>query len=219
MLYENTVVILGYKLGDTNLKAILSEYNTYANDNHNTLNIFFVTRNSVQQELKDYYCRSFGIQVIEGMEIKDFFQQVNNRISDAEKAKEFTDDIHYRLSNDKGNDWGTICNEEHLKIENSFYEIYNAAFSSSRANNAKIEEIITTIFTMKRNLTRQDGAWEQYAHLAKWLIYLLSKMKLQKNMPFTKNILEVVEFSFLNMRKGYTFDPCCQFRTVKLGRF
>ena len=28
MLYENTVVILGYKLGDTNLKAILSEYNT-----------------------------------------------------------------------------------------------------------------------------------------------------------------------------------------------
>ena len=64
ILHENTVVILGYSLGDTNLKSILSDYKGFSRSNVIGGNIILVSRDGVAQHIKDYYAHSFGIRVL-----------------------------------------------------------------------------------------------------------------------------------------------------------
>ena len=72
LLHENTVVILGYSLSDTNLKAILSDYRDFSRDHLIGSSVFLVSRSPVSQYLKDYYSYCYGIRVLDNIEIHDF---------------------------------------------------------------------------------------------------------------------------------------------------
>ena len=77
-LHENLVVILGYSLSDTNLKAIINEYKGFKSKQYIPSNIIFISREEVSQPTKDYYLSCFGIRVVGGVEIEQFFEKINN---------------------------------------------------------------------------------------------------------------------------------------------
>lgn len=83
LLHENTVVILGYSLGDTNLKAILNDYLGFVRDHKVSNSIFFVSRKQVPQEIIDYYFSCYGIRVIEETEVEAFFEALNLQLPEA----------------------------------------------------------------------------------------------------------------------------------------
>lgn len=68
VLHENTVVILGYSLGDTNLKAIISDYKGFSKSHVIGSNLFLISRSAVTQYIKDYYAHCYGIRVLDQME-------------------------------------------------------------------------------------------------------------------------------------------------------
>ena len=65
VLHENTTVILGYSLGDTNLKAIINDYKGFSKSHVVGSNIFLISRNAVDQNVKDYYSHCYGIRVLD----------------------------------------------------------------------------------------------------------------------------------------------------------
>ena len=86
VLHENTVLILGYSLGDTNLKAILSDYSGFWRNHSVGSSIFFVSRSKVPQPIADYYAACFGIRVIDETEVEEFFAKVEGKFDAAVHA-------------------------------------------------------------------------------------------------------------------------------------
>ena len=84
VLHENTVVILGYSLGDTNLKAILSDYRGFSRNYAISSNLFLISRGIVDQYVKNYYVNCYGIRVIDRIEIHHFFNKLNSSIIEAQ---------------------------------------------------------------------------------------------------------------------------------------
>ena len=87
VLHENTVVILGYSLGDTNLKAIISDYKGFSKNHVIGSNIFLVSRSKVGQSIKDYYAHCYGIRVIDETEHHEFFEKLNAELPRADNCK------------------------------------------------------------------------------------------------------------------------------------
>lgn len=90
ILHENTVVILGYSLGDTNLKSILSDYKGFSRTNVISGSIFLVSRSPVEQHIKDYYSHSFGIRVLDQITVHQFFTTVSQNLPSAHKCGEIS---------------------------------------------------------------------------------------------------------------------------------
>lgn len=175
VLHENTIVILGYSLGDTNLKAIISDYKGFSRNHVIGSNIFLVSRSAVDQSVKDYYAHCYGIRVIDSTEVNTFFQSLNAYLPSAEKCTESS----------IGNIRKVVFGKQEftkgfLRIENTFYEI----ISSISAIGVSIEhpEVVRSlgkIVEYKSELTNENNAWEQYEHLARWLIYLGSILEIE----------------------------------------
>ena len=87
-LHENLVVILGYSLSDTNLKAIINEYKGFSSEQYIPSNIIFISRGKISQPTKDYYLSCFGIRVVGGVEIEQFFKKINDTIEDVNKKRD-----------------------------------------------------------------------------------------------------------------------------------
>ncbi|MFB2602631.1 SIR2 family protein, partial [Rhizobium phaseoli] len=73
VLHENTVVIIGYSLWDTNLKSILSDYRGFVRNHVVSNSVFLVSRKPVDQRISDYYSNCYGIRVISNTEVEEFF--------------------------------------------------------------------------------------------------------------------------------------------------
>ena len=101
VLHENTVVILGYSLGDTNLKAIISDYKGFSRSHFIGSNIFFISRSEVKKHIKDYYSYCYGIRVIDNTDIHDFFRKLNSKVPEAEKCLESSIDNIKKVVYDK----------------------------------------------------------------------------------------------------------------------
>jgi hypothetical protein len=168
ILHENTIVMLGYSLGDTNLKSIINEYRVFARNNGEYPNLFFVTREFVDQRIKDYYSHCYGIRVVENTEILTFFQRLNAGIAKADGRVEVVSaTVREALRLDGPFD------EAYIRDAESFYEIiYAVAAIGAAVNNSKVVSMIGRIIAQKTDLTYQNNAWDQYNHLADWLIYL-----------------------------------------------
>ena len=85
LMAEQTVLFLGYALGDPNLKAVLHEFRR---SNFATLsrgNLFYVTRSTVPQYLKDHFEISFGLFVIDKSSIDQVLQGIEREFPEAEK--------------------------------------------------------------------------------------------------------------------------------------
>lgn len=174
-LHENTVVILGYSLGDTNLKSILSDYKGFSRTHTIGSNIFLVSRSPISSYVKDYYAHCYGIRVIDGVEVRDFFTSLNSKIPEAEKVFEESIGNIRKVVFDKHQYLPT-----YLTLENSFYEIVAALGAVGLSiDDPRVVAALGKIIESKVDLTRVDGAWEQYEHLASWLVYLASILELR----------------------------------------
>lgn len=170
VLHENTVVILGYSLGDTNLKAIISDYRGFSKTHVIGSNIFLISRSRVDQHIKDYYSHCYGIRVIDKMGIHEFFENLNKSIPKVDEiAKQSIANIRKVVYE------GAKFKKEFLKLEDSFYRIISSLSAEGLSlKNARVVSVLGEIIDTKRGLTQADGAWEQYEQLARWLTYFAS---------------------------------------------
>ncbi len=204
VLHENTVVILGYSLGDTNLKAIISDYKGFSKSHVIGLNIFLVSRSKVDQEIKDYYSHCYGIRVLDQLELSDFFKDLNKKIPEIEDVVDKSLKSIRRVIYD-----GNTFKTKYLKLEDSFLRIISSIFAEGLSlEDKKVVKTIGKIIETKTDLTRENNAWEQYEHLAKWLIYLGSILEI-KNTSIEELYLKAVLRSMKTMSKelyiGYSW--------------
>lgn len=204
ILHENTVVILGYSLGDTNLKAIISDYNSVARSHTIGSNIFLVSRGAVPKPIKDYYSNCYGIRVIDEMDVSDFFDNLNSQI---DAAKDCLEGSIENIKKVVGG--GHSFTPKYLSIERSFYEIVSslsaAGFSLGDKN---VVAMFGDIIEKKTDLTRANGAWEQYTHLANWLIYLASILEIggtSIEKEFLKSVKRSMETMSKDLKLGYSW--------------
>jgi len=204
VLHENTVVILGYSLGDANLKSIISDYKGFSKNHVIGSNIFLVSRSKVDQPVKDYYAHCYGIRVIDETECHDFFKKLNSEIPNAEKCAESS------VANIKK----VVFNNHQftkgfLSIENAFYEIVSSiAAVGVSINDKKVVKALGQIIEFKTDLTNGYNAWEQYEHMARWLIYIASILEI-RGTSIEKVFLDATLRSMNSMRKelyiGYSW--------------
>lgn len=176
VLHENTVVILGYSLSDTNLKAIISDYKGFSSNHSVSSNLFLISKDKIDKHIKDYYSHCYGIRVLDQMEIHSFFKQLNLVMPKAEKH------VEKSVENIKKVVYGTShFTNEYLKIEDSFFEIVSSlAAVGMSIKEPKVVSALGKIIETKIKLTHENGAWTQYEHLARWLIHLGSILELKK---------------------------------------
>lgn len=205
VLHENTVVILGYSLGDTNLKAIINEYKAFSKAHVISSNIFLVSRSAVSQYVKDYYYHCYGIRVLDSLQVHDFFFRLNQYMPVAVRcALPSLDNIRQILYH------GQEYTPAHLQAESSFYEIVSS-FSAVGVsiNNPAVVNSIGRIIQAKQILSSVTGAWDQYAHMAKWLVYLGGILEI-KGTSIETLYLSAVQSSMANMTNtfmhGYSWD-------------
>lgn len=197
VLHENTVVILGYSLSDTNLKAIISDYKGFSRDHVIGGNLFLVSRGKVDQFVKDYYAHCYGIRVLDELEVYEFFRQITLAMPEAQKcATSSIENINKVLFE------GHSYAEHYLKVESSFFEIVAAVAAIGRSiNDALVVAALEKILRKKIELTGTPNAWEQYEHLARWLIYLGSILELSGT-SIKDTYLEAVLKSMTTMSKS-----------------
>ncbi|OAT26123.1 SIR2 family NAD-dependent protein deacylase [Proteus myxofaciens] len=199
MIYENTIVILGYSLGDTNLKAIINEYTAFSRENVIGSSMFLVSRREVEPYLKEYYFHCYGIRVVDNLETHEFFEKLNLKVKDVKKRAESS------IDNIKKVIRGTHSfSKKFLQVENSFYEIIvSLAAFGARVTDKNAMIMIEKIIQEKIKLTRGDSAWDQYVHLANWLIYIATIIEI-KDTSLEKIYLEAVSHSMNRMSKDYS---------------
>lgn len=197
VLHENTVVILGYSLGDTNLKAILNDYSGFMRSHTVSSSIFFVSRGPVEQPIADYYAACYGIRVIDNTEVETFFRKLEKQYPRAETV--FTRSLK--------NINEVLYNQRHfkdsfLKVENSFSQVVSALGALGESlEKTEVVKLFGDIIEKKKSLCGEDGAWEQYEHLATWLAHLGTLIEI-KGRSIEEAYLDAVKFSMEHMSKG-----------------
>ena len=197
VLHENTVVILGYSLGDTNLKAILSDYRGFVRSHTVSNSIFLVSRSAVDQRIVDYYSNCYGIRVIQETEVEEFFTKVNAKIEEAK------DCLDKSVTNINKVLFKKRCYaKEYLRAESSFYQIVSAIGAIGVSlEESDVVNTFADIISKKKELTSQPGAWPQYVQFASWLTYLGSLIDV-RDTALEEIYLDSVEFSMETMSNG-----------------
>ncbi|MGQ2979632.1 MAG: SIR2 family NAD-dependent protein deacylase, partial [Polaromonas sp.] len=174
LLHENTVVILGYSLGDTNLKSIMSDYRGFARANSSGGNMFLVSRSKVDLHVKMYYAHCYGIRVLDDLKIHDFFEQLTKQVPAAKKYHAESIPNINKVLGKTG-----FYTDDYLKIDVSYFEIINAVGGIGRnINDPEIVAVLERVISKKIELTGANGAWEQYEQLAEWLCHLATTLEL-----------------------------------------
>jgi len=207
LIEEKTTVILGYSLGDFNINKILNEVHYEKNKYLNNNKIFYIVREEIDDVMKDYYDSSFGIHVIDNTEINDFFTEIIEGKDNAEKLKEQISSTYNMTT--KGGDY----KKESLKSDAGFQIVLDRLdYLGENLNSSYIiDHLLYKLLCVKKELTNEDGAFEQYEGLAKWLISFLSNIKWKKLSSDQENDLkELIRYSFSYMSKrlyiGYSWN-------------
>lgn len=204
VLHENTVVILGYSLADTNLKAVLSDYRKFSRSHVIGSNIFLVSKLAVDGHIKDYYSYSYGIRVLDSLEISELFRKINEALPEAEKN--FCKSV---VNIKKVVRKNHVFDNKYLSLEGSFYEIVASlgavGFSIDDQN---VVAALGKIIEQKVALTQENGAWLQYEHLSRWLIYLASILELKGSSieaAFLEAVLRSMTTMSRSLKLGYSW--------------
>lgn len=205
LIQENTTVIIGYSLGDPNLKPI---FNYYSKNNLSSLNrnsLFYVTRYSTPLYMKDYYESSYSIRVVQVRGIDSFLRSVERQYGEAEKNIEKRQATLKRVLTQNKKYKDTF-----LKLRHSFFHIISAASAIGEdIKSRKMKELINRILKRKIEFTSESQAWDQYDHLAEWLVYLGSVIDI-KGTLLEKTYLKAVHHSMRTMSReryiGYSWE-------------
>ena len=194
LMAEQTVLFLGYSLGDPNLKAVLHEFRNSNSGTFSRGNLFYVTTSTVPQYLKDHFEISFGLFVIDKSSIDQVLRGIKQEFPEAEK----------KVTNAE-TDLRNVLNGTHhyiskyLKSSKSLSHIISVANKTGQSIvQPKFIRMLSAVLKKKVAFTREDRAWDQYGQLAEWLVYLgslitISGTKLE--LPY----LEAVEHSMRTM--------------------
>lgn len=204
VLHENTVVILGYSLGDANLKAILSDYKGFVRSHRVSSSIFFVSRSPVDQTIVDYYSNCYGIRVIDTTEVEQFFKKLNKALDEAHRRMENSIINIKKVLHSKHS-----FTDDFLLAESSFYEIVASIGAIGVSlNDENVVRTFGAIVDAKQKLTGKDGAWNQYEQLASWLTYLGTIVDVEGTSmenTYLKAVKYSMEHSSKEKRLGYSW--------------
>lgn len=205
LIQENTTVIIGYSLGDPNLKPI---FNYYSNTNLSSLNrgsLFYVTtRKRVPLHIKDYYEYCYSIRVIENARIDRLLGRIESQYEDAKERYEKRQETLQRILRDKRRKYS----DSFLKVRHSFFHIISAASAiGENIKSRKMKVLINKILKSKIGFTSESQAWEQYDHLAEWIVYLGSVIDI-KGTLLEKTYLKAVNHSMSTMSKEHRIRYC-----------
>ena len=168
LMAENTVVFLGYSLGDPNLKAIIYAFRNSMFGPPVRGSLFYFTRSKVPQYLKDHFERSFGLFVIDWTEIDDALKGIESEYGDAVKqVARAEENLKNVLS-------GTHhYNNKYLHSTKSLMHIVSVANGIGENLSSKpFIRLLIGVLKKKIEFTHEDSAWDQYADLAEWLVYI-----------------------------------------------
>ena len=203
---ENTIVIIGYSLGDINFKSILNKLRSDRQHDINRQHLFYLSRSCIDQHVKDYYDRSYGLRVIDGVEIDEFFTSLSDKHFEISPRVDKYESLLLPVLQKKKK-----FTDSYLKKSNSFFEIL-ALLSSNGiiVSHPSVIDMLLDVLERKRGFTGQSGAWDQYVHLAKWLIQLGAIMDIDGT-PLQETYLKAVKRSFDNMSKKQTLGSIMAF--------
>ncbi|SEO81030.1 SIR2-like domain-containing protein [Amphibacillus marinus] len=202
-IQENTIVIIGYSLGDFDLNRILNEAKELKLDNTKRSDIYYVSRDAVNDIYQRYYYSTFGVTVLEETEISDLFQRIEGSYHEAEKIIEYSKRLHEVFENKVG------FTDDFIKLSDSLYKILLwADVGGHSLRDESLQRLIIDFLHQKKKKTLEPHAWNQYAHLADWLIYLGSIIDIAET-SIEDEYLELVKYSFSKMSKiterGYSW--------------
>lgn len=168
LMAENTVVFLGYSLGDPNLKAIIHAYRNSTSGSLDRGDLFYVTRSKVPQYLKDHFETSFGLFVIDNMEINGALEGIEKAFPEAEEQVEKAEENLKKVLR------GThYYKDKYLHSSKSLVHIVSVANETGQnLSSAPFIKLLTDVINKKVTFTGEKSAWDQYAHLAEWLVYI-----------------------------------------------
>lgn len=189
LLQESSVAILGYSLGDFNLNSIFYRVNATKPDSLRRADAIYVNRSAVDELYKKYYLHTFGIHVQDHTEIDAFFSGLLSQTSVAK-------DILARVENVvKVLDGTHSYRDEYLNLRQSFHVILlQAATLGVPQKDPKFLALLVKILDQKKSFSRKDYAWEQYEHLADWLIELGSIVPLAGS-PIENDFSRLTQYS------------------------
>lgn len=203
LLQETTVCVLGYSLGDFNLNTILSEVNNNKTNSFRKNDLYYISRTDVPEIISGFYSFTYGIKTLELTEVNEFFNQIDKTYP---KAKEILEKITNLNSVLKG---GKKYTDDFLKLRLSLSKILLQASNIGIENNDKnFLKLILKVLQKKREFSTGDGAWEQYEHLADWLIEVASCITIKDSL-IEKEFLDLVKYSLRKASKkkwkGYSW--------------
>jgi hypothetical protein len=138
--------------------------------------------------------------VIDNFDIHDFFEELNETIPKVEKIvdrslKNIRKVVYEQRSFKKS----------YLSLEDSFPKIISSLSAEGLSlGNLRVVEVLGEVIDAKRELTTEDNAWNQYVHLAKWLIYLGTIFEIEGT-SIEKIYLDAVLRSMKTMSKRFIF--------------
>ena len=195
LLQENTVVILGYSLGDFNLNRIFNEAQVNRAVSLRKNDIFLINRDYVDDIFSNFYSFSYGIQVIEQTEINKFLSEVEKKIGEANQLIAETKNLTNVMNGSH------IYTDDYIKLSTSFNNILLQAYASNvNPGDNKLIKVLIDVLKKKKTFTGESGAWNQYSHFAEWLIDLGALVKIQEY-GLADDYLELVNHSFRTMSR------------------
>ncbi|WP_203334753.1 SIR2 family NAD-dependent protein deacylase [Planococcus beigongshangi] len=204
LLQETTTVIIGYSLNDFNLNRILNESKYSKHTNLRSSDIYYVSREKVDDKLKIYYFSTFGITVIDNVDLNYFFNELNIKYIDANKIVKSAakiNDIIYGQSKYK---------DEFLKLNSSLNIILSRiTLTGLSFNDEEVQRFLLETLERKKGFTKEDNAWNQYTSLAHWLVEFGASISMSRK-DFKEDYLKLVHYSFSKMSEekyiGYSWE-------------
>ena len=165
LLAERAFVLIGYGVADPNIKQILvarlREPERFRRD------AFLCVRGKIDPDLRRQYETSFRIHILENLEIAGLLSGITKHLPLAVSMASQASNLHKVLEEAHAWSAGYIRNPLMLS------EILATIDREDRSlNDSDVAEMLGEILDKKIAACREPGAWEQYEHLANWLVDL-----------------------------------------------
>ena len=174
-------------------------------------NLFYVTPDKLKPYIRDYYEAAYGITAIDSKDIDECLHEIQEKVPEAKKRIQNAEsDLRGVLSGVK------VWKEDYLRLRESLFHILATANTLGiDVHSQESIKMLAAVLEAKMGFTHEDGAWEQYSHLADWLVYIGSIMDL-KDTKLEKSFLKAVRHSMKTMSKEYVFG--CSWDAYKIWK-
>lgn len=189
LLQETTVVIIGYSLGDFNLNSILNEVKNSKKESFRRSDIYYITKDSVNDLIEKFYSLTYAIRAIQNTDINTFFINIGNEY---EKAKDLINSVENLKDVISG---VKVYTDEFLELKVSLTTILvQAASIGIEVGDKAFINTLISLLQRKKEFAQRPNAWTQYEHLADWLIDIASIIVV-KSTQYEVIFLEIAKFS------------------------